>query len=237
MAKSERIEELVVGLYDRDFLQISTQNEFSLNSGRETPIFYKADELTSFSDGLVIRSNEIPINRQKKILKLAVNATCEVVQQVNMPFVHLIGLPESSTVLGALVASELGKSYIWLRVNPNKTRTHQKPVAGNYNQGDRVLYLDNALTTGGEYLRTVAKLEKNRDLLSLGLVAMLDREEGGTNTLWANGHDAYSVFGLHDAVDILARAGRLSRKQLDAVQQYHDKLRADGINSTYTHST
>lgn len=76
-----------------------------------------------------------------------------------------------------------------------------KLVEGPFRQGDRVVVIEDVITTGGSALRAVAAL-REVDAQVLGVLALVDREEGGREALEA---ERLRVVALTTATEILSR--------------------------------
>lgn len=76
-----------------------------------------------------------------------------------------------------------------------------KLVEGPFRRGDRVVVIEDVITTGGSALRAVEALRASGAQI-LGVFALVDREEGGRQALEAEG---LHVMALTTASEILAR--------------------------------
>jgi uridine monophosphate synthetase len=230
MAEFEHQEELVVGLYDRGALRFS-DFEWTLKSGRKSPIYYNQRKITSFQEGLVVNGRELSIEAQRRVLRLGMTALSTGIDALGLPHQHLHGIPQASTVIGGMVALQRGESYIWERVGTKKYGI-AATFEGDYNPGDIVGVIDDVVTDGASKVSTVQGLRENA-LESSGMVFMLDREEGGADNLAAAGINFVPVVGLSTAVEILRQANRIGNQEVDWVTQYHEGLRADGIPTSF----
>ncbi len=76
-------------------------------------------------------------------------------------------------------------------------------IEGQYRAGDRVVVVEDVITTGGSALKAVAALQAAGATVA-GVLAVVDREEGGREALEAAG---LSVQALVRAADVLALLG------------------------------
>lgn len=74
-----------------------------------------------------------------------------------------------------------------------------RQVEGPYNPGDRVVVIEDVITTGGSALRAIEVLRAHGAQI-LGVLALVDREEGGRQAIEAQG---LSVVSLVTAGEIL----------------------------------
>jgi orotate phosphoribosyltransferase len=74
-----------------------------------------------------------------------------------------------------------------------------KLIEGPFREGDRVVVIEDVITTGGSALKAAAAIRAARGTIE-GILALVDREEGGREALEEAG---YSVRALARASDIL----------------------------------
>jgi orotate phosphoribosyltransferase len=74
-----------------------------------------------------------------------------------------------------------------------------KLVEGPFREGDRVVVIEDVITTGGSALRAAGAISAAGGII-LGVLALVDREEGGREALESAG---YTVRALATAGDIL----------------------------------
>lgn len=65
-------------------------------------------------------------------------------------------------------------------------------VEGNFNSGDPVVVVEDVITTGGSALRAIEAIQEEGGTV-LGVLAVVDREEGGRATLEAAGHSVVAL--------------------------------------------
>ncbi|NUQ21083.1 MAG: orotate phosphoribosyltransferase [Gemmatimonadaceae bacterium] len=84
-----------------------------------------------------------------------------------------------------------------------KTHGTGKLVEGPFREGDRVVVIEDVITTGGSALKAATAVAAAGGRI-LGVLALVDREEGGREAIEAAG---YSVRALSRASDILPLIG------------------------------
>ena len=82
-----------------------------------------------------------------------------------------------------------------------KTHGTGKLIEGPYRSGDRVVVIEDVITTGGSALRAVEAVRAAGGQV-LGVLAVVDREEGGREAIEAEG---LAVASLATARELLAR--------------------------------
>ncbi len=79
-----------------------------------------------------------------------------------------------------------------VRKEPKKHGTG-KQIEGNVKKGDKVFILEDVVTTGGSSLKA-AKVAQKEGLEVLGIIALVDREEGGGENIREEGFEFYPIF-------------------------------------------
>ncbi len=99
-----------------------------------------------------------------------------------LPGTQRLAAPELGAVLlGGAVSLELELPLVLVRKEAKEYGT-SRALEGELLPGDRVTLIEDVLTTGGEAIKAAAKLrEAGAELL--GLIAVLDREEGAAEAL------------------------------------------------------
>jgi orotate phosphoribosyltransferase len=109
---------------------------------------------------------------------------------------RIAGAELGAVPLAAATAMASGKPCVYVR-NQKKDYGTAKQVEGILNAGDRVLIVEDVLTTGGQVLEAAKTLE------SLGakivkIVATIDREEGARAAITAAGYSFDALFTTTD---------------------------------------
>jgi orotate phosphoribosyltransferase len=68
-----------------------------------------------------------------------------------------------------------------------------KQIEGNFKAGDRVIVVDDVITTGGSTLKAIDAIERDGGTVAFCLV-LVDREEGGRQAIEARGVHVISLF-------------------------------------------
>jgi orotate phosphoribosyltransferase len=104
----------------------------------------------------------------------------------------------AGTALGAVpLATALslltGLPAVFVRVDAAKDHGTSKAIEGALDQGDRVTLIEDVVTTGGASLTAVELLREHGADVA-GLLAVVDREQGGREKFAAAGLDFRSLF-------------------------------------------
>jgi len=72
-----------------------------------------------------------------------------------------------------------------------------KQIEGNIKEGDRVFIVEDVVTTAGSSLKA-AKVAKENGLQILGIIAIVDREEGGEENIKKEGFSFFPIFKVSE---------------------------------------
>ncbi len=89
--------------------------------------------------------------------------------------------------LGAVLCVEMGVPYVIVRKEEKEYGTESR-MEGRFSAGDRVVIVEDIVTTAGEAIRTLDTLEE-ADLEVVGVTCVVSREEGGEEHLAERGID------------------------------------------------
>jgi len=108
--------------------------------------------------------------------------------------------PVSYAIAYASAATSRPLRAFTVRKEP-KTHGTGRLIEGPFREGDRVVVVEDVITTGGSALRAVEAIRAARGIV-VGVLALVDREEGGRDVLEGAG---LPVVTLARATDIVAR--------------------------------
>lgn len=153
------------------------RGEFTLRSGRKSN--YYLDKYRFETDPEVLRA----------LGKL-------LAQHVGPDVDRLAGPELGAVALAAAAAMESGKPFVLVR-NRKKDYGTSKQIEGVINKGDRVLIIEDVLTTGGQVLESVASLREAGAVVER-IVAIIDRMEGARANIEGAGLKFEALFTTKD---------------------------------------
>lgn len=225
-------EQLVLGMYDRGML-VFPKDGITLKSGFNSPYYYNMRRGLSFSKELA-RSGHMSFAKQRKFRRALIAGYAARFSEITSPVDHVLGKAQAATAFAAASAEAADMSYIWERVDePNKTYGRHQRIEGEYETGERILIADDVITDGQSKIEGMQTLI-NVDLVPVAVALQFDREEGGVEMLKNEyGLEVNAVTALSSAVRYLRASNRIGSSTVNAIQKYHEELRAAGISSTY----
>ena len=172
------------------------RGEFTLASGRQSSLYIDARLTTMSPDGMSL------------IGPLALETIDEAGWRVDAIGGLTLGAdPVSYAISYASALREQGGGPPALRAftvrKEPKAHGTGKLIEGPFRSGDRVVLIEDVVTTGGSARRAAAAVRQGGGEI-LGVLALVDREEGGREALEAEG---LSVRALATASDLLPLLG------------------------------
>jgi orotate phosphoribosyltransferase len=82
-----------------------------------------------------------------------------------------------------------------------ETKSHGtgKLIEGPFSSGDRVAIVEDVITTGGSTLRAIQAVREEQGVV-VGVLALVDREEGGREAIEATGVDVISMIRVSELI-------------------------------------
>lgn len=106
---------------------------------------------------------------------------------------RIAGTELGAVPLATALSLETGLPSVIVRKGMKEYGT-AKPVEGRLNAGERVVLVEDVVTTGGAAIQALATL-RSLDAEVLKILAVVDREEGGAEAIQAEGVPFEALFG------------------------------------------
>lgn len=174
---------------------------FKLSSGRITPYYVDLRVIPSFPDAF------------RKVSEIYIDAIRRKLGEEN--FDRVSGIPLAGMAFAVLVAFHLHKSFIYVR-QTRRLRGRERKVEGVLMPGDRVLLIDDLVTTGLSLERTAEAIKAEGGVVTDAFV-LLDREEGGRERLARNGITLHSVLRITEVAKRLYEMNAIGEDELKIV--------------------
>ena len=169
---------------------------FKLTSGRASPYYIDLRVVPSFPDAF------------RKICDFYAEQITNNVGLKN--FDRVAGVPLAGIPFASQIAYNLGKPFLYVRKG---VRLHgrKRRVEGILISGDRVLLIDDLVTTGLT-LNRAAKAVRAEGGVVREAVALLDREEGGREKLEKNGTNLHALLKMSEVAITLFEIGAIDEE-------------------------
>lgn len=174
---------------------------FKLTSGRTSPYYIDLRIVPSFPDAF------------QRICDLYVSVVKEDLGTEE--FERIAGIPTAGIPFASVVAYRLGKPFLYAR--PRK-RLHGRElrVEGIVMPGDRVLLVDDLVTTGLSLVRSAKAIRAEGGVVTEAVV-LLDREEEGRRKLEDDGVTLHCLLRVSEAAERLLEMGVITEDQLKVI--------------------
>ena len=177
------------GLLDLLVERSARRGHFTLASGRESTLYVDARLTTMSPDGLAL------------IGPLALAALQNTDWNIDAVGGLTLGADPISYAIAYASATTVKPLRAFTVRKEAKTHGTGQLIEGPFREGDRVAVIEDVITTGGSALRAVEAIRR-ADGIVAGVLALVDREEGGREALAAAG---LVVISMARASEIVAR--------------------------------
>ncbi len=130
-------------------------------------------------------------------------------------FDRIAGVPLAGIPFASQIAYNLKKPFLYVRKNIRR-HGRQRRVEGILVSGDRVLLVDDLITTGLN-LKKAAQAIKAEGGVVKEAVAFLDREEGGKEKLEKNGIKVHTLLKISEVANTLYEIGAIDEESLKTI--------------------
>jgi orotate phosphoribosyltransferase len=174
---------------------------FKLTSGKISPYYIDIRMVPSFPDAF------------QEIRDFYVSFIKEEIGVQN--FERVAGIPVAGIPFASLIAYNLKKPFLYIRKG---VRLHgrQRRIEGVLTPGDRVLLVDDLITTGLSLVKASKAIMAEGGVVS-DAVVLLDREEGGKERLEENGIRLHPLLNMDEIADKLHELGTIDKEQLKTI--------------------
>jgi uridine monophosphate synthetase len=173
---------------------------FTLASGKQSPIYIDLRRVISFPD----------------LFKVAAQAYVDILKELE--FDLIAGVPYAALPLSAVAAWQLNCPMIYPRKEIKAHGTGQN-IEGAFQPGQRVVLVEDVITSGGSILKAVEAL-RNEGLLVTDAVVLVDRKQGGVEALLKEGIRVHPVLDIYEVMDLLKSNGFVDADTFTSVIRY-----------------
>ncbi len=162
-------------------IKVIKRGEFTLRSGEVSPIYIDCRAIISYPP----------------LLRNVANALWDKVKHLKPSL--LCGVPYTALPMATVISLEQNLPMLMCRKETKDYGT-KKQIEGVFKSGQDCLIVEDVVTTGGSVLQ-VAEILKKHDLQVRDIVVLVDRQQGGKETLQAAGYQLHSVYTLGEIIN------------------------------------
>lgn len=138
----------------------------------------------------------------------------------DLEYDRIAGIPAAALPLATAVSLKTGKPMIWPRM-PVKDHGTGVRVEGEYNRGERVLLLDDLITTGASKLEAIEIL-RGEGLIVEDLAVLIERGRQGRKDMAAQQVSLRAFFHVRELFALLEESGMIDKASREAMEAYAD---------------
>jgi orotate phosphoribosyltransferase len=176
---------------------------FTLTSGKMSPYYIDLRILPSFPETF-----DIVTGVYEEIVE-------EKVGTGN--FDRIAGLPTAGIPYGAVLAFRMKKPFLYVRKGV-KTHGRERRIEGLLSPGEKVLIVDDLITTGKSTLEAIDAVRCESGVVG-DAVVLIDREEGGPNALKSAGVEIHAFLKITEIAKTLLDLGSIDKKQFEEIMK------------------
>ena len=174
--------------------------EFKLKSGIMSPIYVDLRVTVSYPE----------------ILKMIAEAMWEKVQDLS--FDLICGVPYTALPIATVMSVQHNKPMVMRRKEVKDYGT-KKAIEGAFQTGQKVLVVEDLVTSGSSVFETIEPLE-HEGLSVSDIVVLLDREQGGKKHIMEKGYALHSVLTISEMLNVLEENKKLEAQMALKVKEF-----------------
>ena len=195
--------EVAETLLDIGVIKLNVRHPFTWVSGIKSPIYC---------------DNRI-VNSDVKARSIVISAYVSVIKEKFDEAEEIAGIATGGIPFGALIADRLNLPFIYVRQAP-KEHGLMKQVEGVYHEGNKVVIIEDHISTGGSSLNAIRGV-RNAGLQILGLISIMTYGfEVAAEGFEKEGVIAYSLCDLDIALDVALEQGKISPDEKESILNF-----------------
>jgi orotate phosphoribosyltransferase len=132
-------------------------------------------------------------------------------------FARIAGVPTAGIPFASVVAYNLNKPLLYARLI-NRTHGRERRVEGQLISGDKILLLDDLITSGKSLLKAAEAVRAEGGVIDEAVV-LIDREEGGKKALEDNRIRLHSLLRVSEAAKSLNQVGAITDIEFQTIMK------------------
>ena len=197
------VKEFATFLYEKKIIRFG---DFTLASGTKSPYYIDLRLIPSFP------------HEYRKMIKELQNLIAEDIGFEN--FHSLVSVPTGGLIVAASLATEIVKPLIYVRKQAKEHGTG-KAVDGVTCQDMKLLMIEDVVTSGGSVINAIKSIKEEKMVIT-DVCAIVDRMEGATEALLAEGINLHSLLTINDITQSLFEQKLITE---DVLKQVRDRIK------------
>ena len=198
----ELVKEFATFLFEKKIIRFG---DFTLASGNKSPYYIDLRLVPSYP------------HEYRKMIKGLQNLIAEDIGFEN--FHSLVSVPTGGLMVAASLATEIVKPLIYVRKQAKEHGTG-KAVEGVTCQDMKLLMIEDVVTSGGSVINAIKSIKEEKMVVT-DAYAIVDRMEGATQALQAEGVKLHSLLTINDIAQILFEQKLITE---DLLKQVKDRI-------------
>ena len=199
----EFAKEFAIFLFEKKIIRFG---DFTLASGKKSPYYIDLRLVPSFP------------HEYRKMIKRLQNLIAEDVGFEN--FHSLVSVPTGGLVIASSLAIEIVKPLNYVRSSAKDHGTG-KSIEGVTCQEMKLLMIDDVITSGGSVINAI-KIIKDKMMIVSDAYVIVDRMEGASQALQAEGVKLHSLLTINDITQSLFEQKLITE---DVLKQIQDRVK------------
>jgi orotate phosphoribosyltransferase len=130
----------------------------------------------------------------------------------------IMGVPTAGIPIATIVSQKLAIPMLYYR-KERKEHGVQKKIEGNMKRNDRIVMIDDLITTGQSVI-DAAEAARDQGGIVSELAVLLDREQGGQDYIRSHGIEPHALFDISEAFAWLMEVKLLERNDDEMIMNY-----------------
>lgn len=184
--------------------------QFTLKSGQQSPVYIDLRNIISYP-------------------ALLTNLALLFKEEISLSAQRICGVPYAALPIATMISAQTGLPMLIKRKEAKGYGT-KKMLEGIYLPGDKVVLMEDVITSGQSLIETIKILEEEGLIIEQILIVM-DREQGGIKKITDLGYQVKALFSVSSLIDLLLSENKIDVETYNAVKEFlHNNLSTGFIN-------